>query len=234
MHDLERMQGWPATSYSHETQSTPWNARIPDDGVPLTVCNVCIVCEEDGVVRHHWVTGRQNTSSHIADAVQNPVVHQEVVHQQLYTQTDVQIVLLEVQKKREWEILSSSQQTETYPKLLYSSLWCLGVVPQFDHGHSHWVVEDDIHAVHLCGNNKNIQCKCNKLWSVNWLQCGYLFSLLTLTQTLTSPGSTGASHICLPSWVLLTPSINLSGVLTSPLTLSSMFTLSGKAAMSGG
>lgn len=56
----------------------------------------------------------------------------------------------------------------------------------------------------------------------------------THTQFLTSPGRTGANHMCLPSWVLLTWSINLSGVLTSPLTLSSTFTLSGKAAMSGG
>lgn len=40
--------------------------------------------------------------------------------------------------------------------------------------------------------------------------------------------------MCLPSWVLLTPSINLSGVLTSPLTMSSTFTLSGNAAMSAG
>lgn len=49
---------------------------------------------------------------------------------------------------------------------------------------------------------------------------------------LTSPGRTGANHMCLPSWVLFTPSINLSGVRTSPVTLSSTFTLSGNAAMS--
>lgn len=50
---------------------------------------------------------------------------------------------------------------------------------------------------------------------------------------LTCPGSTGANHMCLPSLVLLTPSISLSGVLTSPHTLSRTLTLSGKAAMSG-
>lgn len=61
-----------------------------------------------------------------------------------------------------------------------------------------------------------------------------LTRFLSLSHLLTSPGRTGASHMCLPSWVLLTSSINLSGVLTSPLTLSSTFTLSGKAAMSGG
>lgn len=49
----------------------------------------------------------------------------------------------------------------------------------------------------------------------------------------TCPGSTGANHMCLPSLVLLTPSISLSGILTSPLTLSRTLTLSGKAAMSG-
>ncbi|KAG7492119.1 hypothetical protein MATL_G00010730 [Megalops atlanticus] len=49
---------------------------------------------------------------------------------------------------------------------------------------------------------------------------------------LTTPGSTGASHMCLPSWVLFTPSTSLSGVRTSPFTLSRTFTLSGNAAMS--
>ncbi len=49
---------------------------------------------------------------------------------------------------------------------------------------------------------------------------------------LTSPGSTGASHMCRPSCVLLTPSISLSGVRTSPHTLLNTFTLSGNAEMS--
>lgn len=66
------------------------------------------------------------------------------------------------------------------------------------------------------------------------LQTVSLLHTHTHTVFLTRPGSTGANHMCLPSWVQLTPSINLSGVLTSPLTLSSTFTLSGKAAMSGG
>lgn len=40
--------------------------------------------------------------------------------------------------------------------------------------------------------------------------------------------------MCLPSLVLFTWSTSLSGVRTSPLTPSSAFTLSGKAAMSEG
>lgn len=51
-------------------------------------------------------------------------------------------------------------------------------------------------------------------------------------QVLTRPGRMGANHMCLPSLVSLTWSISLSGVLTSPQTPSSAFTLSGKAAIS--
>lgn len=42
---------------------------------------------------------------------------------------------------------------EAHPKLLHSPVWCLWVVPQFDHGHRHRLIKDDVHAVHLCGNN---------------------------------------------------------------------------------
>lgn len=51
-------------------------------------------------------------------------------------------------------------------------------------------------------------------------------------QVPTRPGRMGANHMCLPSLVSLTWSISLSGVLTSPHTPSSAFTLSGKAAIS--
>lgn len=46
-------------------------------------------------------------------------------------------------------------------------------------------------------------------------------------------GRMGASHMCLPSFVSLKPSISLSGVLASLITLSKTLTLSGYAAMSG-
>lgn len=42
----------------------------------------------------------------------------------------------------------------------------------------------------------------------------------------------GASHMCLPSLVLFTWSMSLSGVRTSPHTPSRELTLSGKAAIS--
>lgn len=108
-----------------------------------------------------------------------------------------------------------------YTKLLNAPLWRLRVVPQFDHGHSHRLVKDDVDTVHLetiIPKSQTGNPSCDQL--------EYMYS--------TSPGSTGANHMCLPSWVLLSPSINLSGVLTSPLTVSSAFTLSGKAAMSEG
>jgi len=48
----------------------------------------------------------------------------------------------------------------------------------------------------------------------------------------TKPGRSGASHICLPSVVLFTLSMSLSGVRISPDTSSKTLTLSGKAAIS--
>ncbi len=70
------------------------------------------------------------------------------------------------------------------------------------------------------------------VWSYNNNQ-GAELSWQPHTQfILTSPGSTGASHMCRPSCVLLTPSISLSGVRTSPHTLLNTFTLSGNAEMS--
>lgn len=54
-----------------------------------------------------------------------------------------------------------------------------------------------------------------------------------VTMLLTMSGRMGASHMCLPSSVSYTPSTSLSGVLMSPFTPSSIFTLSGNAAMSG-
>lgn len=61
--------------------------QLPDDCVPLPVCDVGVVCEQDGVVGHHWIAGGQNASGHVAYTVQDAVVHQEVVHQQLNTHT---------------------------------------------------------------------------------------------------------------------------------------------------
>lgn len=60
---------------------------VPEDSVPFTMCNVDVLCEQDGVVRHHRVTGRQNASCCVTNDVQDAVIHQEVVHQQLHTDT---------------------------------------------------------------------------------------------------------------------------------------------------
>lgn len=116
------------------------------------------------------------------------------------------------------------QGKEAYPKLLHSSLRRLWVVPQFDHGHGHRLVKDDVNTVHLQTQISLFKPLCE-------LACPR--NPAAAHRSLTCPGSTGANHMCLPSLVLLTPSISLSGVLTSPLTLSRTLTLSGKAAMSG-
>jgi len=200
----------------------PKKHGVPDDGVLLAVCNVGVVSEQDGVVGHHRITGRQDASSHMAHAVQHAVIHQEVIHQQLFTQRGGPVAALVKNK----EIAHLTADGEAYPKLLHSPLWRLGVVPQFDHRHLHRPIEDDVHAVHLRGNNRYAHTDVMERSPPGAV------AELTLSQILTSPGSIGANHMHLPSWVLLTPSINLSGVLTSPLTLSRTFTLSGKAAMS--
>lgn len=43
----------------------------------------------------------------------------------------------------------AAASAHAYPKLLYTSLWRLWIIPQFDHGHSHWLIENDIHAIYL-------------------------------------------------------------------------------------
>lgn len=59
----------------------------PDDGAPLALRYVGVVGEQDGVVWHHGVTGRQDASGGLAHALQDAVIHQEVVHQQLHIHT---------------------------------------------------------------------------------------------------------------------------------------------------
>ncbi|TNN49849.1 hypothetical protein EYF80_039942 [Liparis tanakae] len=114
------------------------------------LCLQFIVTFHDGVVGHHRITGRQDASRHMAHAVQHAVIHQEVVHQQLFTQRGGPVAALVKNK----EIAHLTADGEAYPKLLHSPLWRLGVVPQFDHRHLHRPIEDDVHAVHLRGNNR--------------------------------------------------------------------------------
>lgn len=54
---------------------------LPDDSVPLTVGDVGVVCEQDGVVGHHWITVRQNASCHMGYTVQNAIIDEQVIHQ---------------------------------------------------------------------------------------------------------------------------------------------------------
>lgn len=65
----------------------PSDGVLPDDGVPFAVCNVRVVGEKDGVVRHHHFARGQNAAAHVAHAVQDAVVDQEVIHEQLPTHT---------------------------------------------------------------------------------------------------------------------------------------------------
>lgn len=64
----------------------------PDDGVLLPLGDVCVVGEEDGVVGHHGVARGQD-APHDAHAIQDAVIHQQVIYKQLHTthaqQTDI-------------------------------------------------------------------------------------------------------------------------------------------------
>lgn len=55
-------------------------AGVPDDRVSLTVSDVSVVCEQDGVVLHHWITGRQDSLCSGVYAFQDAVINQKVVH----------------------------------------------------------------------------------------------------------------------------------------------------------
>ncbi len=83
------------------------------------MCDVGVVCEQDGVVGHHWIAGGQNAPCHMADTVQDAVIHQEVVHQQLRTQTDTQTAARgsECEKKRDCEAHSREKTLPQIPLL---------------------------------------------------------------------------------------------------------------------
>ena len=56
---------------------------------------------------------------------------------------------------------------DTYPKFLHSPLWSFGVVPQFDHGHGHWLIEYYIHPIHLSTEKTVACCDCTG-WPSYW------------------------------------------------------------------
>lgn len=56
------------------------------------MCDVGVVREQDGVVGHNWFARGQDASYNVGYTVQNAVIHQEVVNQQLYRRTEIQIV----------------------------------------------------------------------------------------------------------------------------------------------
>lgn len=52
---------------------------VADYGVPFTVGDAGVVGEEDSVVGQHRVTGGQDAPRRLAHAVQDAVIHQEVI-----------------------------------------------------------------------------------------------------------------------------------------------------------
>lgn len=91
---------------------------VPDDRVPLSVSDVGVVCEQDGVVGHHRLTCRKNATRNQAHTVQNAVVNQEVIYQQLNRQG----MSVEVQPCQNTYVKASR---DAYAKFLYTSVWRL-------------------------------------------------------------------------------------------------------------
>lgn len=58
----------------------------PDGGVFLLVANVCVLGEKDGVVGQCGLTRGQDAPDQVAHHGQDPVVHKQVVHQELHRQ----------------------------------------------------------------------------------------------------------------------------------------------------
>lgn len=99
--------------------SSSYKIWVPNDGVPLTVRNVGIVCEQDGVVGHHWITSRQNASCRVAYTVQDAIIHKKVVHQQLYTQKHTDFAVTYQCKTPEYQAHSRQSRLPQTPSLLF-------------------------------------------------------------------------------------------------------------------
>lgn len=95
------------------------NLQVPDDRVPLSVSDVGVVCEQDGVVGHHRLTCGKNATRDVAHTVQNAVINQEVIYQQLNRQG------MSVEVKTCKTIVYVKASRHTYAKFLYTSLWRL-------------------------------------------------------------------------------------------------------------
>lgn len=102
-----------------------WKIQVPDDRVPLTVCDVGVVREQDGVVGHNRFARGQDASYNVGYTVQDAVIHQEVVNQQLYRWTEIQIVW----KPKHNIAEQAMADRRAYAKLLNAPLWGLRVVP---------------------------------------------------------------------------------------------------------
>lgn len=55
----------------------------PDGGVFFLLADVCVLGEEDGVVWHCGLARGQDAPNQVAHHGQDPVVHKQVVHQEL-------------------------------------------------------------------------------------------------------------------------------------------------------
>lgn len=56
---------------------------IPDSGMFFLVADVPVLGEEDGVVGHSGLTRGQDAPHQVAHHGQDPVVHEQVIHQEL-------------------------------------------------------------------------------------------------------------------------------------------------------
>lgn len=63
--------------------SLVWEGGAPDGGVLLLVTDVRVLGEEDGVVGHRGLARGQDAPDQVAYHGQDPVVHEQVIHQEL-------------------------------------------------------------------------------------------------------------------------------------------------------
>lgn len=61
-------------------------------------------------------------------------------------------------------IVYAKRSRHAYAKFLYTSLWRLWVIPQFDHGHNHWLIKNDIHSIYL--ETIIYKSQVNTLWMI--------------------------------------------------------------------
>lgn len=74
--------------------------HVPDNSALLPVCDVHVVCEQYGVIRHNRIQRWQNSLWNVLHALQNPIIHQQIVNEKLKTHTHKNTKAMHIQVKK--------------------------------------------------------------------------------------------------------------------------------------